>query len=52
LPTPEMGVEEAEVDEEDFPVPDVYSRSAEFGTLEETGEAEDDGTTEGGTGRK
>ena len=55
LPTPEMGVQ----DEEDFPVPDVYSRSEEFGTLEETGEGEaegeepeDDGTTDGGGGRE
>lgn len=51
LPTPEMGVEEAEVNDE-VEVPDVYSRSEEFGTLEETGEGtdEDDGTTDGGNG--
>eukprot|EP00816_Leptocylindrus_hargravesii_P011283 CAMPEP_0196800840 /NCGR_PEP_ID=MMETSP1362-20130617/337_1 /TAXON_ID=163516 /ORGANISM="Leptocylindrus danicus, Strain CCMP1856" /LENGTH=234 /DNA_ID=CAMNT_0042171387 /DNA_START=57 /DNA_END=761 /DNA_ORIENTATION=- len=51
LPTPDMG--ESQVDEEDFPVPDVYSRSEEFGTLEEAGEGEDpedDGTSDGGTG--
>jgi len=42
-------------DEEDVPVPDVYTRSEEFGLMEMAAEGEDpedDGTTDGGIGGK